>query len=214
MSEQENNNGKSNPLKNKWIRGGLLLLLIIAAAGGFLYYQLSSTRINIDKSQIVAPTIDISPTVPGVLEQIFVNEGDTVTAYEPVARVGNEIIKTQVAGLVISANNDIGKTFAVGTPVVSIIDPTQLRVIGTIEENKGLNKISVGQTVSFTVDAFGSKKYEGVVDEISPTSHQSGVVFTISDKRETQLFDIKVRFNPDKYPELKNGMSAKITIYR
>jgi len=97
---------------------------------------------------------------------------------------------------------------------VSIIDPTQLRVIGTIEENKGLDKISIGQIVGFTVDAFGSKKYTGIVDEISPTSHNSGVVFTISDKRETKLFDIKVRFNPDKYPELKNGMSAKITIYR
>jgi len=214
MAEQENTKGKNNLLNNKWVRGGLLILVALAASGSFIYYQISSTRISIDKSSISAPTIDISPTVPGVLEQVFVNEGDNVTAYEPVARVGDEIIKTQVAGLVISINDNIGKMFAAGSPVVSIIDPTQLRVIGTIEENKGLDKISIGQIVGFTVDAFGSKKYTGIVDEISPTSHNSGVVFTISDKRETKLFDIKVRFNPDKYPELKNGMSAKITIYR
>ena len=51
----------------------------------------------------------------------------------------------------------IGKTFNPGQAVVSMIDPAQLRVVGTIDENKGLNEIHVGQLASFTVDAFGSK---------------------------------------------------------
>jgi len=64
------------------------------------------------------------------------------------------------------------------------------------------------------VDAFGSKTYKGVVDEVSPTSNQSDVVFNISDQRPTNQFEVKVRFDPTLYPELKNGMSAKIWVYK
>jgi hypothetical protein len=94
-----------------------------------------------------------------------------------------------------------------------MIDPSQLRIVGTIDENKGLNKIRVGQLASFTVDAFGSKTYNGVVDEVSPSSRQTDVVFNISDSRPVNQFNIKVRFDQNSYPELKNGMSAKLTIF-
>jgi len=67
--------------------------------------------------------------------------------------------------------------------------------------------------VTFTVDAFGSQQFSGVVDEIAPTSNQSAVVFNISDSRQTQQFDIKVRFDTSEYPDLRNGMSARMTIY-
>jgi hypothetical protein len=51
------------------------------------------------------------------------------------------------------------------------------------------------------------------VDEVSPTSEQGSVVFDISDQRPTNQFDVYVRFDPSKYPELKNGMSARIWVY-
>ena len=52
------------------------------------------------------------------------------------------------------------------------------------------------------------------MDSISPTSRESGIVFNISDKRETQEFDVSVRYDVDAYPELRNGMSAKIVIQK
>jgi multidrug resistance efflux pump len=94
-----------------------------------------------------------------------------------------------------------------------MIDPTQLRVVGTIDEDKGLSEIHVGQLGTFTADAFGSKQYQGVVDEVDPSANQQDVVFNISDSREEQQFDVKVRFDTGQYPELKNGMSAKLTIF-
>ncbi len=217
--ENQNTLGKEasaakNIFENKWFKSGLILVALIAISAGVLYYQISSHRISIEKSQINAPSINLSPTTAGSLEEVFVKEGDTVNAYTPVARVGNEIIKTKVSGTIISVNNNIGKIFGGGETVVTMIDPTQLRVVGTIEEDKGLDKIQVGQSATFTVDAFGGRTYEGIVDEIASTSNTSSVAFSISDKREEKLFDVKVRFNPDQYPELKNGMSAKITIYK
>ncbi|HVM91130.1 MAG TPA: efflux RND transporter periplasmic adaptor subunit [Verrucomicrobiae bacterium] len=190
------------------------LLLVVLAIGGFSYWQYSSTRISIDKAQITAPEIDLGPSAPGVLQEVFVRVGDTVPADTVVARVDNQSIKTKVGGLVINVQKDIGKRFNPGEAIVSLIDPNELRVVGRLEEDKGLRDVRVGQTASFTVDAFGSRTFYGTVDSISPTSRDSGIVFNISDKRETQEFDVDVRYDLDAYPELRNGMSAKIVIQK
>ncbi len=213
-STVQNSAPKPGVLKNPAIRNILIMLGVLAVAGSIAFLRVASTKISIDKSQISAPSIALAPTVSGTLNSISVNEGDTIDADTVVAQVGNELIKSKTAGLVIAVNNNIGTIFNPGEAVVTIIDPSELRVIGQIEENKGLADIRIGQQASFTVDAFGSKSYDGFVDEISPTSHDSGVVFNISDQRETKIFDIKVRFDVSKYPELKNGMSAKLTIYK
>ena len=104
--------------------------------------------------------------------------------------------------------------FNASQAVVTMIDPSELRVVGQVEEDKGLKDISVGQQAVFTVDAFGSKKYIGTVEQISPTSNQSGIVFNISDKQAKQSYDVKIIFDASQHPELKNGMSAKIWIYK
>ena len=107
----------------------------------------------------------------------------------------------------------LGSYYAPGETVVSVVDDSQMRVIGEVDENKGLENIAVGERATFTVDAYPGKTYEGIVDEISPVSENTDVVFSVSDKRPTEKFDIKVRFDSSDYPELKSGMSAKITVY-
>ena len=94
-----------------------------------------------------------------------------------------------------------------------MVDPQEFRIVGSIKENEGLSDIHVGDPVSFTVDAFGSKKYAGVVETISPTSKESGVAFSISDKREVKEFEVKVKYDVAAHPEFKNGMSARMKIY-
>lgn len=204
---------EKNILQNKWVRASGAIAAVLVICGGLLFWQSSSTRVQIDSSLISAPLISLSPTAPGQLQETYVNEGDTVAANTPVAKVGDEIIKTKIAGIITNVQKDAGQTYNPGQAVVTMVDPGQLRAVGTIDENKGLDKIQVGQSVSFTVDAYGSKKYVGVVDAISPTAHAGDVVFNISANRPTQQFDIKVRFNQSQYPELKNGMSAKITVF-
>jgi len=190
------------------------IILSAALAGGFMYWRLSQNRIYIEKSQIFATAINLSPKSSGVLEEVYVNEGDQVLSDTVVARVGNELIKTKVNGKITFVNKNFGTMVGPGVAVVSMIDSGELRVVGRAEEDKGLQYISVGQQAMFTVDAFSGKKFFGTVDEISPVSHDSDVVFNISNKREVKQFDVKVRFDTALYPELKSGMSAKIWIYR
>ena len=191
----------------------MVALAILIIAGGLIYWREVSNRVYVDTSSIEGTQIDLAPSQAGTLQEVYVQEGDVVNANVTVARVGNELINTKVAGIIIAIDQKIGAQVNPGTPVVSMVDPSTLRVVGEVDEDKGLSSIKVGDPVTFTVDAFGAKQYAGVVDEIAPTSNQSGIVFNISDKREVKQFDVKARFDTSTYPELKNGMSARMWIY-
>ena len=190
------------------------IILIVLALGGAIgaYLVISNRSVYIEKSTIQAPGIALAPTSSGVLEDMYVKAGDNVTANEVVARVGDELIKTKVAGVITKAEAAVGQTFNPGQTVVTMIDPTALRVVGQLDENKGLDRVHVGQYAVFTADAFGSRQYSGIVDAVSPQAESGDVVFQISDKRQEQVFDVKVRFDNGAYPELKDGMSARLWI--
>ena len=188
-------------------------LLIIAVGVIAAYLIITSGRVSIDTASIQAPLINLTSAAPGRLDALYVQAGDTVTANEPVAAVGTQTITSKVAGLVVSVDDTVGAQVSAATPVVTMIDPSQLRVVGRIDENKGLAQVHVGDPVTFTVDAFGGQQFTGVIDEIAPTSDQSGIVFNISDQRQEQQFDVKARFDTSAYMQLKNGMSARMTVY-
>lgn len=201
-------------LRNAWVLAIIAVAVIVGIAGGAIYLKTSSNEIYTEKAEIAATTVDLGPTASGILEEVYVNRGDVVPANSVVARVGNELIKSKDGGIVSNVNDTIGKIVNPGSAVVTVINPDTLRIVGHIDEDKGLSDIRIGQHAVFTVDAFGRKQYEGIVDEISPSSRQGDIVFSISDKRETRVFDVKVRFDTSLYPELQNGMSAKLWIYK
>lgn len=213
LSAINKNMAERKHTRRTWIITGIIVAIIAAATGTGIYLWIQSQQVYVDQASISAPEIDLSPSQSGILQNVYVNEGDEVPANFTVAQVGDELIQTQVAGIIISVPNQIGAEVAAGTPVVTMIDPTQLRVVGQVQENEGLDRIQVGDPVTFTVDAFGGEQFTGVVDEVSPTSQQSQVVFNISDQREEQDFDVKARFDTTEYPQLKNGMSARMWIY-
>jgi len=204
---------KQNVFKKPWVQSLTYFVVIFALLGGFLFWQKESTTVFIENSNLEAPIINLAPSSPGVLNALYVKEGDRVPADTEVALVGSQIISTQDGGIVSSAPEVLGSFFSPGQTVVSVVNDQQMKVVGQLEETKGLNKIVVGQRATFSVDAFPGKTYEGVVDEVSPVSDDTGVVFNISDQRPIEIFDVKVRFTVADYPELKSGMSAKITVY-
>lgn len=210
LEEERKIEGKVS--RNLWLSAAIAIFLIAGSAGGLIYWKLNAGTVYINKSTISAPLIGLSPTESGPLMDVYVNVGDTIPAHTVVARVGTELIKSETSGLVVDIKNDTGAQIQSGQPVVTMLDPNELRVVGELDEDKGLSDVAVGDRVTFTVDAFGGKQYEGVVDEISPTSHQNDVVFSISDQRPVNQFDVKARFDYIKYPELKNGMSAKMWV--
>ncbi|MEI8174457.1 MAG: efflux RND transporter periplasmic adaptor subunit [bacterium] len=206
-------NNKGSILKKPWIQSLMAFVLIFGILIGFLFWQEKKDTVFIENSTLEAPIVNLSPTLPGTLNALYVKEGDMVSANEQVALVGSQIISTKNSGIVASAPVVLGSYFSPGQTVVSIVNNEEMKVVGQIEETKGLNILNVGQRVIFSVDAFPSKNYDGILDQISPVSNENGIVFSISDKRPVKKFDVKVKFNIQAYPELKSGMSAKITVY-
>ena len=210
---EDNIQNKKHIFKRPWMRSLISFVVIFALLGAFLFWQLEKNTVLIENSNLEAPIINLAPSTPGVLNALYVKESDQAPANTEVALVGSQIISTQDGGIVAYAPNVLGSYFSPGQTVVSIVNVAEMKVVGQIEETKGLNKIKVGQRATFSVDAFSGRTYEGVVDEISPVSNDTGIVFNISDQRPIEKFDVKVRFNVSDYPELKSGMSAKITVY-
>jgi multidrug resistance efflux pump len=197
----------------KFIKGFSIVLIIALGIGSYFTYEKFTDRVFIDTSLLQASIITVSPTTSGKVKEIDVRSGQKVQKGDQLAIVGTETLRADTDGLIVSASNLTGSTVNPQTQLIQMIQPVDLRVAGTIDENKGLDKIKVGQAISFTVDAFPGRTYWGYVDEVSQTSKTSQLSFSISSERQTQQFVIYAAFNATKYPELKNGMSAKMTVF-
>lgn len=190
-----------------------LIAIVILVVGGYLFYQTRQGRVFIDNSLVSAPISSIAPTTPATLSEIDVYDNQIIKKGDPIAIVGGQTMYANTNGLIIMANNQIGSLVGPTSPVAQLINPNDVRIAGTIDENKGLSSLQIGQVVSFTIDALPGKTFWGYVDEISPSAVQTQATFSISSERPTQQFVVYTRFDATKYPEIKNGMSAKMTVY-
>jgi multidrug resistance efflux pump len=198
----------------KWIEIGVIIAIIGALLFAAYWWFVIRTRVYTDTADIEAPLIGIGPESPGILKQILVKDGDILATSTPVARIDNTYLITNSSGVVVGTDDAVGSLFSPGQAVVTMINPADLRLVAKVDENNGLADIKPGDKVVFTLDAFGSRKFTGTVDEIVPTSYQSSIAFDISDTREEQQFEVKIFYDVADNPEILNGMSAKVWIYK
>jgi len=200
--------------KHPFITEIIILIVILLAISITMLIMHMESRVYIENAQITTPIISLNSPKIGVLDKTKVEIREKVHKGAIVATVNDQSIRTLTSGIIVDVLDAPGETVTPQTTLVKMIDPSKFELVGQVDENKGLADIKAGQQVVFTVDAFGNKKYEGMVNVITPTAHASDVVFSISDKRATQQFDVRVTFNAGQYPELKNGMSAKMWVYK
>jgi multidrug resistance efflux pump len=205
---------KESPFKNKKLMGviGAVVAIVIAVVV-YVVFQKTTGRVFIDNSLIQSPVIVISPSGAGKVTEMDVKEGATVQTGDTLAVVGSETLRAATDGLVISAPDLTGSTVTPATQLIQMIRPVNMRVAGTIDENKGLNEVKVGQVVSFTVDALPGATFWGYIDEISPSANVGVFSFSTSTERSTQQFTIYAKFNASASLAIKNGMSAKMVVY-
>ncbi len=217
QTKKDHSESKQPKKKSRINRGVLkivgLVILFCLFVGGYIGFQIRTGRVFIDNSLIQTPIITVSPSSQGKVQEMDVKEGQTVQTGDTLAVVGSETLRADTDGLVISAPDLTGSTVNQTTQLVQMIRPVNMRVTGTIDENKGLDKIHVGQVVSFTVDALPGQTFWGYIDEISPSANQQLFSFSTSTERPTQQFTIYAKFDTAKYSQIKNGMSAKMTVY-
>jgi multidrug resistance efflux pump len=201
-------------MRRNLIIAAVVILAIVGGFFGYRYWSDAQTRIYLENAEVSAPVISVGPSLAGVLQDVYVKQGDMVMTDQHLFNVGGKITTSVSSGIVTSVQNTPGQIVSGASAIVQMYDPQSLRVVGHVQEDQGLKDIHVGQKVTFTVDAFGSKEYQGTVESVANIPDTSSVVFSISDKRQEKDFSVKVDFDLNAYPELVNGMSAKMWIHK
>jgi len=94
------------------------------------------------------------------------------------------IIVAPVSGVIINRKIDIGQTVAAAfqTPELFSIaqDLTRMRIEALVAE-ADISRVTLGQKVSFTVDAYNDRQFAGTVSQVrlNPSTQQNVVTFTV-----------------------------------
>jgi len=125
-------------------------------------------------------------------------------------------VKAPFDGVIVATPSAVGSTVAVGQPVVTMVDPTQLWVNANIEETN-IARVKVGQPVTVHVDALGSD-LPGKVDVITPATSATFSILPTSNSsgnftKVTQLVPVRISVNLGGHqPLLGANVAVKIKV--
>lgn len=124
------------------------------------------------------------------------------------AQYSNTQIRSTIAGMILDVPVKVGSsviqanTFNEGTTIATVADMGQLIFKGKIDETE-VGKIAVGMPVKITIGALQDKKFDAVLEYVSPKgTEESGAV----------LFEIKAAVQVPKEVFIRAGYSANAEI--
>ncbi len=163
---------------------------------------ISSEKITVAKTQDEL-NLSLAGTAP---EQIAAQEAQVrqaeANAQVKGAQIAKGIIRSPIAGVVTKQEAKLGQIAQANTPLVSVISSDQLEIEANVPEADAA-KISIGDPVAITLDAFGdSTRFSGSVLFIDPAE-------TVIEGVSTYKTTIQLQ---DKNPAIKPGLTANLTI--
>ena len=111
------------------------------------------------------------------------------------------IITAPFDGVVARVGAEAGEFIMANTPMIVLVDTSNYHVVASIDE-ADIGKVSEGQKVALTLDAFPGEQLDGIVSLISPISTMEGGVVS---------YDVRININPTDLP-LRTGMTTNATI--
>jgi multidrug efflux pump subunit AcrA (membrane-fusion protein) len=110
-------------------------------------------------------------------------------------------ITAPFSGIVSSVDLDVGDQVVAAKPVLTLIDTTEYIIDVNIDE-VDVRKVSQGQTVAVSLDAYPDLKLTGVVDSVAVTANFQGDLVTIP---------VTVKIDGHD-PRLRPGLTASLRI--
>jgi HlyD family secretion protein len=164
----------------------------------FLEHVISQSEIDTSETNYDAADAQVSAAKADVaLREAAVKYAETNLFYTRIL--------SPVDGIVVSRNVDVGQTVAASfqTPTLFVIaqDLTKMQINTNVNE-ADIGKVTVGQGVEFTVDAYPDMTFQGTVSQVrnSPVTIQNVVTYDV-----VILVD-----NPEL--KLKPGMTTNVSI--
>lgn len=169
--------------KRKVLIIGILIAIVVALCSIVSYYWYENTYyVSTDDARVSADLVSVTPQITGKLLEINVEEGDTVTKNQILARqemnglpdtsVDQSLMRSPINGIIVKKQGTIGELWSAGQTLVTLIDPNKLYITADIEETK-LGKVRVGQTVDINIDQFNSQKFTGKVRSVGEAANSA-----------------------------------------
>ncbi|HWR71806.1 MAG TPA: efflux RND transporter periplasmic adaptor subunit [Nitrospirota bacterium] len=125
-------------------------------------------------------------------------------------RLGDTVIYSPAAGVVLRKNIEPGETVQAGVPIFSIGDISNPWIKVYVKEDK-LGLVKLGQKAVITTDSYPDKTYEGIVTYISSEAEFTPRNVQTREERVKLVFGVKVSVK-NQNDELKPGMPADVKI--
>jgi multidrug resistance efflux pump len=212
--------------KRKILIIGILIAIVVALGSiGFYYWYENTYYVSTEDAKINADFVSVIPQISGKLLELNVDEGDTVTKNEILARqdmnglpdtsVEQSLVRAPIDGIVVKKQGDVGEIFSNSQTLFTLVDPKDIYITANIEETK-LGEVKAGQPVDISIDQFGSEKFKGKVKTIGEISNSAISLLPSSTSgtftKVVQKVPVKIALD-DSSEKILPGTNAVIKIH-
>lgn len=216
--QQERKQKKKAKIKRILILA-LAAVVVIGCVFGVYYAAASRGVLKTDNAKVTAKMYPIMGTSSSRLLEWTVATGDLVLRDQVLGwQETLPAIVSPIDGTVVKCDATAGMMAGPATQLAVVADTDHMYIGVNIEETE-ITKVALGQQAEVTIDAYGSRVFQGTVTEIdtaTQTYFTSGLTsFSTSGEytKVKQLIPIKVTIdNPDGLP-LMYGMNCTVTIH-
>jgi multidrug efflux pump subunit AcrA (membrane-fusion protein) len=199
----------------------VFVILVVAAAAAAFYILQTSSQANgtTVSGTIEATEVHLGTQMGGLVNQVYVNEGDSVQAGQVVAEVQpasgvsagyTEKIRTPLAGVVLERDLEPGEIALPGSTLITVGDLTRLTLTVYVPEDR-YGQINLEQEYPVAVDSFPGRNFSGKVTYISDQAEFTPRNVQTVQGRKATVYAVRLSLdNPDL--ALKPGMPADVNL--
>jgi len=204
-------------------RGGIIfaaaigLLAIIGGAVTIYHISQRARHVTTGNARVTADLITLRATSPGFLERFVLYEGREVREGEILGWIENgESFRSPVNGTVVDTNVTIGQHILPMEALATIADMSNIHIQANIYETE-IQNVRLGQPVTVTIDAFGNRRFNGYVSNISRINQAelAGMpvaLFTGTFRRFTHNVPVRITITDDVNLSYVLGASARVSL--
>ena len=218
-----------------WLLGGVVLAVTVMAVGTSedstvtvsgirLHTQRAESTVSCSGIVEAGDVIGVTASIPCVVEEVLVEEGQAVKAGDPVVKIDKEASRyilderdaqalslsvmpdelcAETDGIVVGVTTKTGDVLEVGVPGVMLAERRSLLVRVAIPE-KHLNTVKCGQSVTISGKGLYASSYRGTLEEIAASVSTVGGTSAVSGRVVLKAADIDDSF--------RIGLTTKVNV--
>jgi HlyD family secretion protein len=175
---------------------------------------LSDAEFETAKSAYVTAKAEVESAKQNILASQFTVQSQEATLTESTKNLSRTTIFAPVNGVVSKLSVEkgervVGTSQMAGTEMMRIANLNDMEVSVDVNEND-IVKVALGDTALVEVDAYGTRKFKGVVTEIA----NSATTTTATTSDQVTNFVVKIRILRSSYADLSAQYGSKRSVFR